>query len=608
MVRSDANHLCLQRVNATLSLLSKHQYHTDMSADGADVITISEELLNVQEVLRDDSSIDMQVIINPFLRLLRADYFSAPFKMSALEALQLFISAQCLKLDSILLADIVDAVIQCKFIQTDSLIDEVVQLSIIETLYRVILGPFRINLSDEALWKIIEKSYHMVIHLTASGSYSSLSQSSQKVLYYTTSSLLQLCDEVSLSGLPCIIKCMSFFLAVVDNYVCGPARTAFPHSRTNSSQSLIASSYDDKLPSDDSDFESFVAVKAIHCLLLGSGDFNITRKVFSNCSALSSICSDDLAKCLLLFCTSKPSVSVFVTVLPLIQTLVQVFLPVQKVLVECFMMHVYLKTLHQLKVLLQGDAESRSTADLPADAPSAGLDPECVGIVISSLTDLMSDPAFIPAIYMSFDCDPSKPDIVTPLVDLLCHTSHFSLNGMSTQNQALADLSAMSLRCLFKFIGTLNKRIDSIDGDDSKSEVGRSFSHHFRISKQAKAILAEGCKLFEVKPSKGVGFLQDRGVLERPLSSHAAARFLRVCTSLPKDIVGSFLGELGKDSPTHEVDEKQMHADILLSYVRSFEFNGQPLLYCMRIFLSAFRLPGEAQQIDRILGESARSI
>jgi len=40
---------------------------------------------------------------------------------------------------------------------------------------------------------------------------------------------------------------------------------------------------------------------------------------------------------------------------------------------------------------------------------------------------------------------------------------------------------------------------------------------------------------------------------------------------------------------------------VLLRYVESFEFSNQSVLDCMRIFLSAFRLPGEAQQIDRIL-------
>ena len=65
--------------------------------------------------------------------------------------------------------------------------------------------------------------------------------------------------------------------------------------------------------------------------------------------------------------------------------------------------------------------------------------------------------------------------------------------------------------------------------------------------------------------------------------------------------MGSFLGELGKDNPKHECESKDFHQQLLSKYVSSFCFNGQSILDCMRIFLSAFRLPGEAQQIDRIL-------
>lgn len=36
-------------------------------------------------------------------------------------------------------------------------------------------------------------------------------------------------------------------------------------------------------------------------------------------------------------------------------------------------------------------------------------------------------------------------------------------------------------------------------------------------------------------------------------------------------------------------------------YVKLFHLRDQPIVDCVRIFLSAFRLPGEAQQIDRIL-------
>ena len=120
-------------------------------------------------------------------------------------------------------------------------------------------------------------------------------------------------------------------------------------------------------------------------------------------------------------------------------------------------------------------------------------------------------------------------------------------------------------------------------------------------SRQTKHLLSEASQLFEKKPELGLRFLQEKGVLPTPVTPSSIATFLRVAPGLSKDHVGGFLGELGKDNPKNDWDGKSFHVDVLLKYVESFALGGQPVLNCLRIFLSAFRLPGEAQQIDRIL-------
>lgn len=83
--------------------------------------------------------------------------------------------------------------------------------------------------------------------------------------------------------------------------------------------------------------------------------------------------------------------------------------------------------------------------------------------------------------------------------------------------------------------------------------------------------------------------------------------------SMPKDLSG----RTGKESRGVEVeggerrgvyigDTAEFHAEVLEAFVESFDFRGQQLLGCLRMFLEAFRLPGEAQQIDRILHVSGR--
>jgi hypothetical protein len=48
-------------------------------------------------------------------------------------------------------------------------------------------------------------------------------------------------------------------------------------------------------------------------------------------------------------------------------------------------------------------------------------------------------------------------------------------------------------------------------------------------------------------------------------------------------------------------DTAPFHAAVLKAFGDSFNFKRQPLVVALRMFLSSFRLPGEAQQIDRVV-------
>lgn len=135
------------------------------------------------------------------------------------------------------------------------------------------------------------------------------------------------------------------------------------------------------------------------------------------------------------------------------------------------------------------------------------------------------------------------------------------------------------------------------------SERLASVASLLKASRGAKHVLAVAAALFVEKPEKGLRYLQERGSLPTPLTPEAVAAFLRLAPDLPKETAGAFLGELGRDDDKagYEGSSREFHRLVLLRYVESFEFANQSVLDCMRIFLSAFRLPGESQQIDRIL-------
>lgn len=72
--------------------------------------------------------------------------------------------------------------------------------------------------------------------------------------------------------------------------------------------------------------------------------------------------------------------------------------------------------------------------------------------------------------------------------------------------------------------------------------------------------------------------------------AEALARLFRTCVELDREAIGQFLGE------NYKFNNLVLHC-----FVKTFDLHGRTLVEALRMFLESFRLPKEAQQIDRIL-------
>jgi hypothetical protein len=144
-----------------------------------------------------------------------------------------------------------------------------------------------------------------------------------------------------------------------------------------------------------------------------------------------------------------------------------------------------------------------------------------------------------------------------------------------------------------------------VDGMDDGVQSGSS--HLLRDVKSKKRLMRKAARIFNQKASRGIEFLLDTGLVSDPVTPESVAAFLRngIVVGLDKKAVGAYLGEAGKppaagkSPPGWERD--WFHKDVLKIYCSLFRFEHQSLIDGLRMFLACFRLPGEAQQIDRIL-------
>lgn len=109
-------------------------------------------------------------------------------------------------------------------------------------------------------------------------------------------------------------------------------------------------------------------------------------------------------------------------------------------------------------------------------------------------------------------------------------------------------------------------------------------------AKQRKTALVEAIKKFNFKPKRGIKDLIDKGFIKGTSPQHIAEFILDNNNSLDKKMIGEYLGDGDPDNVA------TMHA-----FVDGMDFSRMRFVDALRRYLQTFRLPGEAQKIDRFM-------
>lgn len=231
--------------------------------------------------------------------------------------------------------------------------------------------------------------------------------------------------------------------------------------------------------------------------------------------------------------------------------------------------------------------------------------------MMTCLVDLLSEATILSDLYVNYDCDDRSTTVTENLFELLSQVAELENEFVGTS----------AVDGLYSAVFGLYKRSDTIrdsavlstssnsSSDDDESTSRFESAEDLSQRREQKKLNQQGTNLFNQKPVSGLRFLQQHGILPTPLESKQVASFLR---SLPegidKSVVGAYLGMIGKEDATYEGDSVEFHQKVLTDYINSFSFKGHSLLDSLRMFLASFRLPGEAQQIDRILNAFSESV
>lgn len=110
--------------------------------------------------------------------------------------------------------------------------------------------------------------------------------------------------------------------------------------------------------------------------------------------------------------------------------------------------------------------------------------------------------------------------------------------------------------------------------------------------KQRKEVMETGIDLFNRKPKKGVQFLQEHQLIGATVED--IAKWLLSDERLDKTAIGDYLGE-----------NDDYCKQVMYAYIDAMNFCQMNIVPALRNFLEGFRLPGEAQKIDRLMEKFA---
>ncbi|KAF4366438.1 hypothetical protein CsatB_010707 [Cannabis sativa] len=232
--------------------------------------------------------------------------------------------------------------------------------------------------------------------------------------------------------------------------------------------------------------------------------------------------------------------------------------------------------------------------------------------VLRMLEKVCKDPQMLVDIFVNYDCDLESPNLFERTVTSLSKISQGtqSTDPNLTVLSQTTSIKGSSLQCLVSVLKSLvdwenarresesqHKSIQSLEQEASTGEsvdvkTRDGLTSNFEKAKAHKSTMEAVIAEFNRKPVKGVEYLISNKLVENTPSS--VAQFLRSNPSLDKAMIGDYLGQ-------HE----EFPLAVMHCYVDSMQFSGMKFDSAIREFLKGFRLPGEAQKIDRIMEKFA---
>ena len=302
-------------------------------------------------------------------------------------------------------------------------------------------------------------------------------------------------------------------------------------------------------------------------------------------------------------------------------------------------LRVFVPIIHNFRSILKTEIEAFVTNVFFVILDSKNSPIEHKRLVVTLFEEICSDPTTLAEIFLNYDCDLSAVDLFHRIVNTLSRVSRSTEEDESVNSSTISlvagtgaarmektrfqhrELRLEAMRAMRQILASLHASIveplprsihetHSKDGEESKRPEETSDSSNeksagkqtlvdvYDSKKKRRAEESEAILRFNQKPSAGIAYAGECGHVDGSDPQDVARYLLENKDVLEKTQIGEYLGR----EPEYQggFSLKVLHA-----YVNQMDFAGLLFDDAIRFYLSGFRLPGEAQKIDRIMEKFA---
>ncbi|CAK0845343.1 unnamed protein product [Prorocentrum cordatum] len=222
-------------------------------------------------------------------------------------------------------------------------------------------------------------------------------------------------------------------------------------------------------------------------------------------------------------------------------------------------------------------------------------------IALESLLEFCREPELMLELFTNYDCDVRCTNLFETLVKFLV-THAFPSDGASGARSggSFNSLHRLALSGLTSILHSVALRCeqhrhfrpaeDALQPPAPHGAEAAEPSTELQRKKEQKRRLAMAARSFNSEPSKCMPVLQQLGLVSSPPTPESMAEFLRHTPQLDLRQVGEYLAK-----------RKDFNQQVNKAFMELFAFTGLGIVEALRAVLGAFRLPGEAQLIERLM-------